>query len=335
MRKLMVVAWLCAACSGSNPVSFDDFAEQSKRSACEFQVRCGLIKDDLTACLSGNTAGRTRVSATEQAAVKAGRIKYDGDQARTCLDALSSRSCDVTTASYRGYPEACLSALRGTSHSGAPCADSAECISQSCEIPACGMACCTGTCRGDDAPIVAKIGASCATNLCDQDAFCDPASMMCVVLKRLGESCEDGFSCADGLYCLPSSNTCGSLPGPGERCDRDGCRERGQHCSTTTKTCVNVGLLDDPCSSGEDCSPFYVCGANRQCSEGIALGAPCTRSDRCAGAELAFCDIPDNATMGTCTMPKPDGASCHVEYECVSGVCDPISKTCVADQVCD
>src|SRR5882724_7031939 len=234
MRSLMVMVLLCAACSASNPVSIDELGAQGAQSVCEFQAKCGEAKD-VAACLSVHWSGPTSTSATVLAAIKAGRIKYDGDLARRCLDELGSRSCDVTTVSYHSYPEACLSVFQGTLHSGAACADSGECLSQHCAIPACNMACCSGTCQGDDPPVLGKVGASCATNFfCEAQAFCESTSLTCVALKRLGESCTDGFSCADGLYCLHSTKTCGPLPGLGEPCTNDGCRDRGARCSATT-----------------------------------------------------------------------------------------------------
>lgn len=333
MRSLMVMVLLCAACSASNPgppVPIDEIVEQNNEAGCAHLAKCGQV-EDLTACLLVNTFDP--LPATLLAGIKAGRIKYDGALARQCFDSIGSRSCDETTASYRGTSEACLAVFQGTLHSGAVCANGAECISGNCEIPACNMACCTGTCQGDDPPRLAKIGESCAINLCEAEADCDSTSMMCVALKSLGETCPVGLSCADGLACLVSSQTCGPLPGPGEPCT-DGCRDLGLHCSATTRMCVKDGLLGDPCSSHEDCAYFYVCGANNQCSAGLALGAPCVMSEHCAGSG-AFCDIPANATMGTCTAPKPDGASCHTKFECASEVCDPVSKTCVADVPCD
>jgi hypothetical protein len=334
MRRLPVMVLLCVACSTSNPISIDQLGVEGAKEVCEFQTRCGNARD-LAACLSVLSSGPTSVSATVLAGVKAGRIKYDGNLARDCVDALSSRSCDITTASYHGYPQACLSTFQGTLHSGATCANSGECISQSCDMPACNMACCTGTCQGDDPPVLAKAGASCAINLCEPEAFCDLTSMTCMPLKKLGESCPRGFTCAEGLYCLGSTKTCGPLPKLGEPCGNNGCRDRGATCSATTGTCVKVGVLGDPCTqSGEECSDLYVCDANNQCSAGIALGAPCKMFEQCANAE-AFCDIPDNATMGVCTAPKPNGASCRGHFDCASDVCDPASSTCVADVPCD
>jgi len=334
MRSFMVMVLLCAACSASNPgppVPFDEFVVQNNEAACEHLVKCGEA-EDVAACLLVNKFGPR--SATEVAAVKAGRIKYDGGLARACFDAIASRSCDETTASYREAPEACLAFFQGTLHGGAACADSAECISQDCEIPACNMACCTGTCHGYSAPeLLGKIGESCSARPCATEAYCDAASLTCQALKHLGETCPLGLSCADGLACLVPSKTCGVLPGLGEPCV-NGCRELGLHCSTTTGTCVKNGLPGDPCSEDDDCSYLYVCGADKQCTTGIALGAPCTMFDHCAEWD-AFCDVPDNATMGTCTAPKPDGASCRTQFDCASNVCDPASQTCVADVPCD
>jgi hypothetical protein len=335
MRGLlvMVMVLVSAACGASSPISIDEYAARGAQTVCEFQVKCGGARD-MTDCLSVHFAGPTVTSATLVEAVKAGRARYDGDVARDCFDALGSRSCNVTTASYHSFPEVCLHVFQGTLHGGATCADGAECISGTCDIPACNMACCTGTCRGDEAPALASIGASCAINFCRPDAFCDLTSNTCLALKHLGESCQPpSYSCVEGLSC-GSTKTCTPPAGPGEPCVAPGCRERGTRCSATTGTCVPVGLPGDPCSEDDDCSILYVCGANNQCSAGIALGAPCKKFDQCADAG-AFCDVPDNAAIGTCTAPKPNGASCHGPFDCASNVCDPASGTCVVDVPCD
>ena len=132
-----------------------------------------------------------------------------------------------------------------------------------------------------------------------------------------------------------TTKTCGFLPGLGEPCTNDGCREVGLTCSETSKTCVKEGLLGDPCGAGAaECSDLYVCDASNRCSAGIPLGGACVMFDRCADPD-AFCDVPANATMGTCTAPKPNGASCRTHFDCASDVCDPTSNTCVADMPCD
>jgi hypothetical protein len=145
----------------------------------------------------------------------------------------------------------------------------------------------------------------------------------------------EGLLLCGGALLPGSTKTCGILPKLGEPCGDNGCRDRGATCSTTTGACVKVGLPGDPCTpGGEDCSETYVCDANNQCSAGIALGAPCMMFEQCANANT-FCDIPDNATMGVCTAPKPNGASCRSHFNCASDVCDPASNTCMVDVPCD
>jgi len=333
----MVMAALCAACSASDPtpIALQDFFARDLQARCEFQVKCGGASD-MDACAAYLTTGA--LSATELEGLQAARIEYDGAQARACVDAFAARSCDKTTASYQLTPAACLKVFRGSLHAGASCADSMECISQSCVKPSCQQACCAGTCQGDDPPALAKIGESCALINCAQGGFCD-ATQTCVPVKRSGESCDVDalLPCGDGLACLRSSKRCGPLPGLGERCSDDGCRNLYAHCSPSTGTCVMEGVLGDPCTFGavDQCTLLYVCSRDQTCSAGHPLGAPCIASyDRCAGPG-AFCDIADSATMGVCTMPKPDGAPCQLSFHCASNVCDPASKTCVADIPCD
>src|SRR5262245_49010285 len=243
MHRWMVMAALCAACSASDPtpIPLEDFAARDLQARCEFQVKCGGAAD-MDACAASLITGS--LSATTLAGLQAGRIQYDGRQAHACFDAVAARSCEKNTASYELTPAACLKMFRGSLHAGAPCADSAECISQSCIKPSCQQACCAGTCRGDDPPALAKIGQSCAFINCDQGGFCD-ATQTCVPAKHSGEACDPDavLPCGDGLACLFSSKRCGPLPGLGERCNDDGCRDLYAHCSPTTQTCVMEGVL--------------------------------------------------------------------------------------------
>jgi hypothetical protein len=332
----MVMAALCAACSASDPapVPLEDFIARDLQARCEFQVKCGGAAD-MDACAAHLTSGS--LSATELAGLQAGRIQYDGKQARACFDAIAARSCEVSTASYELSPAACLKMFHGSLHGGASCADSMECISQNCVKPSCQEACCTGTCQGDAPPALANIGESCAFNECAQGGFCD-STQTCAPAKRSGEACDPDavLPCGEGLSCLLSSKQCGRRPGLGEPCNDDGCRDLYAHCSPTTGTCVMEGVLGDPCTLGavDQCTRLYVCGPDHRCSAGLALGAPCGKFDRCAGPG-AFCDIADNATMGVCTGPKANSGSCHQDFDCASNVCDPASKTCVADVPCD
>jgi hypothetical protein len=330
MRKLVTITvLLCAAC-GTSSVSVDDYPDALRDAFCGFLARCGEVKDVAT-CRTSNIGIDVHVSASEHAAIDMGRTRFDGARAQACADALGARSCDQTSQSNREVPDACLAVVAGTATAGATCALDEECVSLVCHVPSCAQACCTGTCEGGAVPARAKAGESCETNLCDAASFCDNVATTCVALKKAGDSCESSEQCDFALDCL-QGGTCGSLPRLGDACT-GACRDVGTTCSLASHTCVKVGLLGEACSSSADCSQLYTCDTSKRCSEGLAVGAPCTIAQRCAGAG-AFCDAPVNEVAGLCAVPKANGAACQRDPECQSHACDATSKLCVADAVC-
>jgi hypothetical protein len=158
MRKLASLVFLVlAACGGGGgSVALEDFADKLADASCELLVKCGEARD-VAACRAANTGLDTHLSASLGAAVKAGRAKFDGGAAQDCLDALGARSCDVTSQSNRELPASCRTTA-GTLHDTEACAVDAECISQVCDVPACGLACCIGACVGDDPPTLGQAG---------------------------------------------------------------------------------------------------------------------------------------------------------------------------------
>lgn len=331
MRSLAImIVVLCAAC-GTDSVSIDDYPAAVRDAGCRYLARCGAV-EDLDTCRKINVGTTIHLSASDRAAVDMGKTKYDGARAQACLDALAGRSCDVTSESHRALPDACREIVAGTQHAGAACALDAECVSLSCDVPGCSMACCTGTCVGDTAPArAAKIGESCETASCDATSFCDDATLMCVALKPADAFCVSPNECAFGLDCAPTG-VCAALPAPGAACT-GACRDDGTTCSAASRTCVKVALAGEACTTSADCSFVYRCDATKHCSAGPALGAACTATQRC-GDDRAFCDVPQGQAMGTCVLPKPDGSTCQRDGNCESGSCDQTTLMCGPEPVC-
>jgi hypothetical protein len=276
-----------------------------------------------------------RLSANERAALDTGKARLDGDAAATCFDAIATRSCDRPTRSARVLPEACDQIIRGTLGDREACAQDTECRSLHCDVPACGQACCAGTCAGDTAPAPTGLGESCAHIRCESSLYCDAATSTCVALLPEGAPCASPDACDFGLSCVfPAQGglTCTALPGPGEPCT-DACRDQSTTCSATTSTCVSIARAGDACTQNMDCPLFYQCDATRHCSltPTVPVGAPCRATDVCA--VRAFCDIPDNMIMGTCSPPKVDGSTCEIDMQCQSLICGE-SHTCTPEPVC-
>jgi Dickkopf N-terminal cysteine-rich region len=327
-RLVVAITVLLAAC-GSDPVALDDYERAVHEAQCRYLVKCGDI-EDVETCQRLEVGLRFRLTATERAAIDMGRLRFDGERARECLDALAERSCDLTSESNRVPPDACLGVLTGTLPDGEACTDDAQCIARQCDKPVCNTACCTGTCVGEAAPARAKDGESCEATACEAGLFCDPDVQTCAPLRAREAFCASGEECGYGLACVQGA-TCEVLPALGQSCSGP-CRDRGTTCGSSG-TCVEVALAGEACQTSADCASVYRCDAGKRCVAGAAVGAQCTVNQRCADAG-AICDIPEFEATGTCVLPRPDGGSCTRNAHCASLTCDTATLLCVPEPVC-
>ena len=314
---------------GEDSVSLNDLANAYEDAYCSRLVRCGRYVD-AASCKEALQLSTAEILAS----VNAGRTAYDGDKAAACLDALRGASCDVTDADNRADVPACEEIFRGTVADGGVCFDDDECLSDSCSIPDCGMACCAGVCD----PTVAitppaAIGQSCLQVNCVDGAFCDDADI-CIALLPVGSQCDGGGQCTYGLYCS-ESGTCADAPGRGQPCPDGECSDIGDRCDTAiaVPTCVALAKRGEACPPGS--AGLFACQSPLRCSETAmiceappAVGAACTFF--CAAG--AFCNDAD-----VCEAIKADGQPCTSSNECGNdSFCDLDLTTpvCVGETVC-
>jgi hypothetical protein len=330
MRRLVLALALLSACgdddSGGGPIPIDELDGAAVNAACSFYVNCGLI-DDVSTC-RGLDLDIGFLDPSLRAAVDAGKVIYHGDKARACLGTLPG-SCDRTDFDRNEGGSVCDQIFEGTVAGGGQCALDEECISQDCSVPACTEACCQGTCVGDAAPVLPKVGESCAMTFECENSFCDFTTDICTAYRQLGEACTSTSECAMG-GCL--NDVCTVLPDTGEPCvstaSGSQCRNLGDVCSTTTNTCVAFGLEGDPCLNERECSPLYECNASQVCTLRSTLGDTCDpQAFGCI--DRSYCD----ETTLMCTAPKADGAACMNDEEC-TGDCDFNSNTCMTPPLC-
>ncbi len=315
-------ASLAAACGGGG-VKIEDLDNEFIDALCERQVRCGAYasvaecKADVLVRFDDLVAG-----------VDAGRIRYDEGKAGDCLDALGSASCDTSAQDVRDQPQACRDAFQGTVADGGVCYDNEECISESCAIADCGMACCAGVCNPTRVEVA--LGGTCngTTGRCVRGSFCDSATTTCVALRPLGGACTSNSQCTYGLYC-PEIGTCADGPNRGDACPDGTCVDIGDRCSTTTSTCVALGKLGDACASGFaglfDCQSPLTCNQTTlQCGNPPTAGQACLFF--CASGN--FCNDQD-----VCEAVKATGAACMGDNECQTNFCDA-NDVCAVEAAC-
>ncbi len=280
--RLAILA-LLAACGGG--IDFEDFDDEHRGATCGYYVRCGAF----------GTVGDCQTyfqrfdidNPSLEAAIDAGKTRYDGDAAEACIEALDNLDCDFADQDTDALA-ACDEVLRGTGKVGAACAFDGECASDRCVVPACDEACCQGTCAeprplpGVDEPCTAI----CADGLyCGNDQLCHPNLVA-------GEECNSDTVCAPPLYCSYNTRVCSPRPSRGQPCDGF-CATEGDVC--TGGICAEAAVGGDSCTVPNDCSQFYLCNF-----------------------DTARCELP--ATP----MTNPNGTPCMFNIECESRYCDAV-----------
>ena len=354
-----ILTGLCLACSGSNgtsdarpasndssgsagAIAFDALPAKYAAAACTAYQNCsGPILVSLF--LNGADCASSIAPQLENGAfalmqqkIAAGTIRYDGNKAQACLDALSKLSCDGLLT--RDQPE-CLAALDGLVAQDGDCDLNEECA---------GSALCrssTGTCPGRCVPLLSAGQACTADGDCDNGLQCSGTTKLCVRPAAIGEACEYGSPpCGPGAICLGKDDTA-KTPGT---------------CRTATEAfSAAAGAACDP-ATGILCAPGVSCVADHldpaipvkliwTCvkSGAYAAGAACKPGlpDACASGNYCLAGTGPTALDGICTaIPQAKqacgtgiGAQCQPGAVCVAGLCQDFAAngvSCTGDAMC-
>jgi hypothetical protein len=333
MRAPVLGLLVVAACGssgggGGGAIPIDDLAPTEIGELCDLEVRCGVFADSQT-CLDLFNADFSSTVPDLVAAVKGGKVIYDGNKARTCLDTLIGTSCDRRDVfGNRDAPIECDETFVGTAGDGAMCAINQECVSQQCVLPTCAAnTCCVGACMGATAPVRGHIGQACTTQAKCLEGFCDTTTMLCTAFVADGGACSSSASC-DSDVCM---TTCQALVPTGGACTTSQlCENLGDNCLSATMKCGKGGDVGATCTTSGDCSTLLFCDpTSKLCTALPKLGESCANIGSCA--DVSFCDT----TTMICTARKADGAACTSQNECTSNKCDTSgSMTCFTPPIC-
>ena len=185
-HQLALSAAVLAACTGP-AVPLESYVSESARSACTLLFECCETTrfETIAECEAAMAADLAPGQAIVDASISAGRMRYDGAAARSCLD---QSTCDST-------PSACSEVLVPLVAEDGECTNSSECISGNCVATAEGSVC--RPLPGDGDP---------CTTACAAGFYCDvfAAAPTCQPSRAAGEACDSSIqcasvSCADGL----------------------------------------------------------------------------------------------------------------------------------------
>jgi hypothetical protein len=305
---------LVGACGGGGGgVPADELADELEQTLCEAQVACGAFPD-LQTCRDTVFIDVDSNIPQLLALVDAGRLNYDEDLARECLDLYTDAlgECTVFGADpeiIEQINETCSNVFSGDAAVGEVCYADEECAGDAeCNVATdCQDQCCTGTCVAVTPLPDAEIGESCAAADCVSGAYCD-TNDVCQAVAGVGETCEGFGSCVTGAVCdfdfQTNTGTCVQLPAEGDTCDPE--------LFFGIITCMRTDNWCDP--------------ADMVCKKKLAVGADCdVEIGGCA--DYAYCNA------GTCTALPGNGGTCDIELgpDCL-GDLDCVDQVCTAPE---
>ena len=342
MTRWSLAVVFAVGCSPDS-IAIGDLNAALARADCDYAVRCHLY-DTVDRCLGYAPRGPIDPSIT--AAVAAGLVDYDGEQAAECVAEHEGLSCSLNDLVVRAEPSAiCRGMLRAGRKLGDPCAIDAECDSRNC-VTTCtgtGDACCAGNCV--EAEHLSGPMGNCSSINGAPDLWCD-GNFTCEPLLPEGAFCYGLNSCASGLDCVDAR--CQATPHEGDPClfqDFTGLPptcgvQAGIACDQRTLTCQGALGLGASCEPGPDfpgnvvdrCQPGWLrCDPDtRTCTPFPKVGEPCSASCE-AGA---YCASSGEGTPPVCLPLVDDGSPCVGGYECTSGACSSDTQLCVEPAVC-
>jgi hypothetical protein len=319
---LCVVGWVVgalAACSSGATVASTDFDLKLSQAQCARAARCKTFPDEATC----NTNVRVVSDPSVAAAITAGKIKYDGERAQQCIDAIAKQGCDLTAHDTHIPPAECTEMYTGTVKGGDSCSLDTECASGTCNLPdECPeKACCVGTCRATQDP--AEPGGACAKGSdCAEGLVCG-TDLTCHKPGADSAACGSDRECGDGLACVGANaqtpGHCHALGHAGDACPYVRCADVNLRCDATSHLCVAIGLPGDACPNGDECASGIECDpTSHMCRPQPTLGMPC---DNVCGGD-AFCMFDMNGANGMCVAPLTDGTPCDGYSQCTSFYCE-------------
>lgn len=266
------------------PIALENLSQELAQSYCELAFSCctameqtELFKDfpmppkTAEECTTTfKDLYDTLVLGDAKASVDAGRVKYDGALAASCLAKVDGQCSALGDEGISQTDEACNAVFVGLVPDGGECTSSQDCAGTDsyCPIPQGAM---TGKC---EAP--AKEGEPCPNFNCAAGLVCDFGAMNSVCIKPLadGQMCTSDFSCVSE-YCDSAGGTCAQKKPVGSDCaSPQACKD--SYCDFQTSKCTALK------ADGEACMFFDEC-QSRDCDQMTMKCVPESPAPECNG----------------------------------------------------
>jgi len=336
-KALALLALIGAGCSGS--ISRDQLYPEMYKALCSRYARCGQAHSESSCTalyLSYLDQSGLLLNAFD-ASIAAGKVKYNGDRARRCVDSIGGGACS-SALSGATATEDCRFTFEGQMAVGEACM-SGECVPSAYCTRDTGATACPGTCvarvpEGGTASKAAECvvplvliggkcakpratGESCTTSAECADLACGTDSK-CKAPGANGDACSATAPCGFGT-CVDS--VCRSLGDTGEACVGSASSYQSAGCKLDLycdRTASAAGTCQEPKSEGQSCSGLTSCAPPLQCSSAMVCAKPATAGQSCSAILCEGSSYCDSDTK-LCKVRVPEGQACKDMKECVTG----------------
>jgi hypothetical protein len=189
-----------------------------------------------------------------KAGLDAGRLKYDGALAASCLAKVDGECSALGSSGLTAVDPTCDTVFSGLVADGGECAQDNECATKGsfCAIP-------QGMMLGKCQPLP-KEGEVCPSYQCADGLVCGSVNMVDTCIKPVA----DGQACSGSLECV------------------------SEYCDFMTSKCAQKKAIGDACGISYECKDSYCDSQTMKCTALKADGAACMFSDEC---ESFDCDM--------------------------------------------
>lgn len=179
---------------------------------------------------------------------------------------------------------------------------------------------------------------------CEPHLYCDPVTDSCVAYCQRGAPCAVEEQCDEEAELSCILGRCDELRGEGLPCGIDDDCAEDRACGFDpnypgTLVCIDRLANDEVCLSHVECQSGFCSPLTMRCAATVGADQPCpsTLDEECnmgvCEQEVVYCtDDGDCPLSGSCNLLinqcgtycvalRPDGATCTLDDECLSGVC--------------
>lgn len=224
---------------------------------------------------------------------------YDPRVATECVRLVSAAegaTCNPDPGSISAARSTCQRILQGKKPLGAQCKSSAECA----PIEGQRVGCEGQPLIDPDAGLLPL-----AVDMKLRPQAGPPGPPVCIVLQpvEVGQKCN-----TPALQALCNAN-------------------EDTVCDTMDGICKKLASAGEPCKPGQCAATLYCDGTTGVCSPQLGPGEPCKTNEECAS--FYRCDT----AAGRCADRKRPGEPCTNNGECSIGICDTVTRKCLANAI--